>query len=219
MNGFVRVLMFIYSVVIAVISVVLLYALVDDGIFADILSPLSSVVTGPISRWVYFAVLLLLFVTSIISITNAITYGRLNRTRLRKTDIGSVDIGADAIENIALNSARAAQVGWLRLRRRSRRISSVIRVSLSRTFSLRSQRLKPQRQRLRTDNGEIPVQIIREAQQHQGRCYICFLLFCHRNPSLHIRLFQDAVHHSFYRSRLLRRFVPVLGYQQVQEIP
>ena len=74
MNGFVRVLMFIYSVVIAVISVVLLYALVDDGIFADILSPLSSVVTGPISRWVYFAVLLLLFVTSIISITNAITY-------------------------------------------------------------------------------------------------------------------------------------------------
>ena len=38
MNGFVRVLMFIYSVVIAVISVVLLYALVDDGIFADILS-------------------------------------------------------------------------------------------------------------------------------------------------------------------------------------
>lgn len=111
MNGFVRVLMFIYSVVIAVISVVLLYALVDDGIFADILSPLSSVVTGPISRWVYFAVLLLLFVTSIISITNAITYGRLNRTRLRKTDIGSVDIAADAIENIALNSARAAQVG------------------------------------------------------------------------------------------------------------
>ena len=37
MNSFIRALMFIYSVVIAVISVVLLYALVDDGIFADIL--------------------------------------------------------------------------------------------------------------------------------------------------------------------------------------
>ncbi len=111
MNGFVRVLMFIYSVVIAVISVVLMYALVDDGIFADILQPLRSVVAGPVSRYVYFIVLLLLFVTSIISITNSITYGRLNRTRLRKTEIGSVDIGADAIENIALNSARSAQVG------------------------------------------------------------------------------------------------------------
>ena len=53
MNGFIRVLMFIYSVFIAIISVVLLYALIDDGIFADILSPLSSVVTGPISKYIY----------------------------------------------------------------------------------------------------------------------------------------------------------------------
>lgn len=103
--------MFIYSVIIAVASVVLLYALVDDGIFANILSPLSSIVTGPISKYVYFFVLLFFLVTAIIIITNIITYGRLNRTRLRKTDIGTVDIGADAIESIALNSAKAAQVG------------------------------------------------------------------------------------------------------------
>ena len=111
MNGFIRVLMFIYSVFIAIISVVLLYALIDDGIFADILSPLSSVVTGPISKYIYLAVLMLFFISSIVSISNSVTYGRLNRTRLRKTDIGSVDIGADAIESIALNAARSAQVG------------------------------------------------------------------------------------------------------------
>ena len=99
MNGFIRFLMFIYSVLIAVLSVVLLYALIDDGIFADLLSPLSAVVTGPISRYVYFAVLMLFIVTSIFSITNSITYSRLNKTRLRKTEIGSVDIGADAIEH------------------------------------------------------------------------------------------------------------------------
>jgi len=111
MNSFIRALMFIYSIVIAVISVVLLYALVDDGIFADILSPLSSIVTGPISKWIYLGVLLLLFITSIVSITNIITSGRLNRTRLRKNDIGTVDIGPDAIESIALNAAKSAQVG------------------------------------------------------------------------------------------------------------
>jgi len=111
MNGFIRVLMFIYSVFIAIISVVLLYALYDDGIFADILSPLSSVVTGPVSKYIYFAVLMLLFISSIVSISNSVTYGRLNRTRLRKTDIGTVDIGADAIESIALNAAKSAQVG------------------------------------------------------------------------------------------------------------
>ena len=111
MNGFIRFLMFIYSVFIAILSVVLLYALIDRDIFADILSPLSSVVTGPISKYIYFTVILLFFISSIVSISNSVTYGRLNRTRLRQTDIGSVDIGADAIESIALNAAKSAQVG------------------------------------------------------------------------------------------------------------
>ena len=111
MNSFIRALMFIYSVVIAVISVVLLYALVDEGIIADILSPVQSIVTGPVSRYVYLGILMLLFITSIVSITNIITSGRLNRTRLRKNDIGTVDIGPDAIESIALNAAKSAQVG------------------------------------------------------------------------------------------------------------
>ena len=111
MNSFVRFLMFIYSVVIAVISVVLLYALFDPNIFADLLSHLRSIVTGPVSRYIYLGVLMLLFITSIVSITNIITSGRLNRTRLRKNDIGTVDIGPDAIESIALNAAKSAQVG------------------------------------------------------------------------------------------------------------
>jgi uncharacterized alkaline shock family protein YloU len=111
MNGFIRFLMFIYSVFIAIISVVLLYGLIDKNIFANIISPLPSVVTGPVSKYVYLAVLVMLFVSSIVSISNSVIYGRLNRTRLRKTDIGTVDIGADAIESIALNAARSAQVG------------------------------------------------------------------------------------------------------------
>ncbi|MBR2523233.1 MAG: alkaline shock response membrane anchor protein AmaP [Clostridiales bacterium] len=111
MNSFIRVLTFIYSVFIALLSVILLYALVDDGIFSDLLSPLSSIANGPVSKYVYAAVLILFLVTAVIVITNTITYGRLNRTRLRKTEIGNVDIGSDAIESIALNSAKSAQVG------------------------------------------------------------------------------------------------------------
>ena len=103
--------MFIYSVLIAIISVILLYALIDEGVFAALLSQLSSFAKGPVSRYVYLSVLLLFFITAVIAITNQISLGRLNRTRLRKTDIGSVDIGPDAIESIALNSAKSAQVG------------------------------------------------------------------------------------------------------------
>ena len=92
MNSFVRALLFIYSVVIAVLSVVLLYATVDEGIFSDILKNLNALTTGPVSKYIYIGVLLLLFIISIVSITNIITTGRLNRKRLRKNDIGTVDI-------------------------------------------------------------------------------------------------------------------------------
>ena len=37
--------------------------------------------------------------------------GRLINTRIRKNDIGAVDIDGAAIESIALNSAKTAQVG------------------------------------------------------------------------------------------------------------
>lgn len=111
MNGFLRVLMFIYSVIIGIFSVVLLYGLFDEYIFSRIIAPLPAVVSGPVSKYVYFAVLMLLFISAIVSISNSITYGSINRTRLRKTDIGVVDIGAGAIESIALNAAKSAQVG------------------------------------------------------------------------------------------------------------
>ena len=64
MNSFVRALLFIYSVVIAVLSVVLLYATVDEGIFSDILKNLNALTTGPVSKYIYIGVLLLLFIIS-----------------------------------------------------------------------------------------------------------------------------------------------------------
>ena len=111
MNGFMRVLMFIYSVIISLLSIILLYALIDDGIFADLLSPLASIVNDPTSKIIYLAILLVVIVSCVTSISTLITSGRLYKTKLRRTDIGSVDIGADAIESIALNSAKSAQVG------------------------------------------------------------------------------------------------------------
>ena len=111
MSRFMRFLMYVYSAFMAILSIILLYALIDDGIFADILSPLASLVTNPATKFVYLAVLLLVLISAIAAITNLITTGRLYKTKLRKTDIGSVDIGADAIESIALNSAKSAKAG------------------------------------------------------------------------------------------------------------
>ena len=111
MNRLVRFLLFLYSVLLALISMVLLYALVDDGIFADLLSPLSTIATNKGTKYIYFAVLMIILIAAVYTITYSILSGRLSKTRVRKTDIGVVDIGADAIESIALNSAKSAQVG------------------------------------------------------------------------------------------------------------
>ena len=111
MSRFLRIMLFIYSMFISIASVMLLYALIDDGIFADILGPLSSMATNPGTRNIYLIVVLLVFISSIVCIYLIINSSRVYKTKLRKTEIGSVDIGADAIESIALNSAKSAQAG------------------------------------------------------------------------------------------------------------
>ena len=101
MNGLMRFLLFVYSVFLALLSIILLFAVVDDGIFADLLSPLATVVTNPVTRYVYVGIVVVVLISCILSIFSVISIGRAYRTKLRKTDIGSVDIGADALESIA----------------------------------------------------------------------------------------------------------------------
>lgn len=111
MNWFTKSVLFLYSLIIAVLSGILLCAVFDDGIFADLLSPLSSIVTDPVRKYFYIVIMLFLLFLSVASILICITSGRMSKTRIRNTDIGGVDIGADAIESIASNSAKSAQVG------------------------------------------------------------------------------------------------------------
>ena len=118
MNGLMRFFLFVYSVFLALLSIILLFAVIDDGIFADLLSPLSSIVTNPVTRYAYIGVLLVIIITCVISIFGVISVGRAYRTKLRKTDIGSVDIGADALESIARNSAMSAQAGIMTVKAR-----------------------------------------------------------------------------------------------------
>lgn len=111
MNGFMRFFLFVYSIFLSLLTFILLFAVIDDGIFADLLSPLSNMVTNPVTRYVYVAVLCLVLISCVASIVCVISAGRAYRTKLRKTDIGSVDIGADALESIARNAAMSAQAG------------------------------------------------------------------------------------------------------------
>ena len=89
----------------------MLYALFDTTFFGLILSPLTTVVTDPVNKFIYLAIMLVIFASCVVTATFSILSGRLSHTRIRQTDIGSVDIGVDAMESIVLNSAKSAQVG------------------------------------------------------------------------------------------------------------
>lgn len=111
MNRLIRFVLIVYSTLLAVLSLLLLYALLDDGFFANLLGPLSSIVMDPYKKYIYLAVLLVFLISCVITVTYCLLNGRLSKTRIRQTEIGFVEIGVDAIESIALNSAKSAQVG------------------------------------------------------------------------------------------------------------
>jgi uncharacterized alkaline shock family protein YloU len=111
MNKPVRFVLVVYSILLALISLLLLYSFADSLILTNLDLVLHNIVIDPVIKWVYFSILLCIIISSVWAVSYSLLSGRLSKTRIRQTDIGFVDIGVDAIESIALNSAKSAQVG------------------------------------------------------------------------------------------------------------
>ncbi len=111
MNKGQRAILVLFSLILSVVSVILLAGFFNNKFYSIIAISLSNLVTDSVFRWLFFAGLLIIIGLSVVVISSAVLSGRLSRTRIRQTDIGYVDIGVDAIESIALNSAKSAQVG------------------------------------------------------------------------------------------------------------
>lgn len=103
--------MIFFSLLLSVIGVVLLPGLVDDAFYGDMNVALVYIVRDSVYRWIFLFSIIAVLGLAVWAVSFAILSGRLSRTRIRQTDIGTVDIGVDAIESIALNSAKSAQVG------------------------------------------------------------------------------------------------------------
>ena len=111
MNKPVRFVLVVYSILLALLSLLLLYAFADSEILTYLHLAIGNTIIDPVFRWILLSVLLCIIISSIWAVSYSILSGRLSKTRIRQTDIGFVDIGVDAIESIALNSAKSAQVG------------------------------------------------------------------------------------------------------------
>lgn len=111
MNKPVRFVLVIYSFLLAILSIMLLYAFIDLEVLNILDLAVSHVIIDPVFKWILLSVLICIIISAIWAVSYSILSGRLSKTRIRQTDIGFVDIGVDAIESIALNSAKSAQVG------------------------------------------------------------------------------------------------------------
>ncbi len=114
MNKLLKAALTMYAFFLAVISVVVVLITLDTSrkTLASIYMLLySEIVSNPLANWLVFGLALFLFVVSIGFLLYGIQSDRLRKTRIRETDIGAIDIGVDAIESIALNSAKTAQCG------------------------------------------------------------------------------------------------------------
>jgi uncharacterized alkaline shock family protein YloU len=113
MNQFVRFSLIVLSFILAVFILVFLLIIID--INGNLLNGMIQLITRISDQTSAKAISIVLSLVIMLICLSAIVYGimsgRLRRTRIRNTDIGTIDIGVDAIESIALNSAKSAQCG------------------------------------------------------------------------------------------------------------
>lgn len=106
-----RFLISVYSFFTALFVLLFLLLLVNAEWAAGVPVVFAVLAYSKTSFWLSILVAVLLLVSSISVLVYALMTGRLRKTRIRTTEIGVVEIGVDALESIALNSAKAAQAG------------------------------------------------------------------------------------------------------------
>jgi uncharacterized alkaline shock family protein YloU len=123
MNRLLKIALTTYAFFLSAISVVFILITVDQEMLAGIYMLMyTQVLSSPPIRWLVFGVSVFLFVSSAGFLVYGLQSDRLRRTRIRSNDVGVIDIDVDAIESIALNSAKTAQCG---IKQAKARVASV----------------------------------------------------------------------------------------------
>jgi uncharacterized alkaline shock family protein YloU len=111
MNQFVRFAFIVFSFILAVFALVFLLMMINSYILGGMITLITLMTEQTSYRIIAIIFWLIVLILCILAMVYGVMSGRLRRTRIRSTDIGSIDIGVDAIESIALNAAKSAQCG------------------------------------------------------------------------------------------------------------
>ncbi len=111
MNSWVRFLLTLFSLLMAVVFLLTIIVIVSNVALTTMLTMLIDIAQKQPMRTIVMVLSLFGLVLSIVTMVVTILSGRLRKARIQINSIGSIDIGVDAIESIALNAAKASQSG------------------------------------------------------------------------------------------------------------
>jgi hypothetical protein len=111
MNRLTRAVLILYSFLLAIVSMVVIMMILNSDVLGGIIVLFNLMAERTSTRTITLVFDVFVFTVSLLSLIYGIMSGRLRKTRIRKNDIGVIDIGVDAIESIALNAAKTAQGG------------------------------------------------------------------------------------------------------------
>jgi uncharacterized alkaline shock family protein YloU len=111
MNKIVRFALILYAFLLSVVSIIALFVIANRKLLEALYFVIYDMVSSVSIRWVIITIAVFLFVFSIVILVYGLSSGRLHKSRIRSNEIGSIDIGVDAIENIVLNTAKTSQCG------------------------------------------------------------------------------------------------------------
>lgn len=111
MRRLVRFFLIIFSGLVAIGSILLFLQVMNPVWGVDFVEFLQLISLQPLAKLLSGFILALVAIAAIMMIVYSLMSGRLAKSRVVTTDIGEIDIGVEALENIALNSAKAAQAG------------------------------------------------------------------------------------------------------------
>lgn len=111
MSRWVRIVMIVFSFLLACISMLEWIVFISSDAMAAVMAFKLRIARIASWRGITITLCIMVFVASLTCLMLAILSGRLRKARVRNNTLGTVDIGVDAIESIALNAAKTAQAG------------------------------------------------------------------------------------------------------------
>jgi len=111
MSKLVRFALVLYAFLLSIISIIAVMIVINRKMLESIYFVIYGMTVSSTMRWIVVLFATFLFLFSMVILVYGLQSGRLHKTRIRRNEVGFIDIGVDAIENIALNTAKTAQCG------------------------------------------------------------------------------------------------------------